>query len=98
MQALTNLNVQLVEPEQLKSLFDNKDDEAHRHNIYVVPFKTHHLVRWTHDYDKPVQSKDYYQDPGKFTPIFHTKYLPYISVLINDIYWEQKFPRYISNT
>ncbi|CAD8125386.1 unnamed protein product [Paramecium sonneborni] len=31
-------------------------------------------------------------------PIFHQIYLPYLTILVNDIYWEYKFPRYITDT
>lgn len=82
----------------MKELVRNKDDPKHRRTIYVVPFSTTDLVRYTEDYDKEFTSKQYYEHPQLFTPIFHTKYLPYISLIVNDIYWDHKFPRYITNT
>lgn len=88
----------MVPPEKLKALVEDKANPVHKTRVYVVPFETKHLVRWQDDYDKPVNSKDYYEHPNKFVPVFHQKYLPYLSLLINDIYWEPKFPRYITNT
>jgi len=40
---------------------------------------------------------DYYKNCNKYRPIFHEKYLPYISVIFHNIYWEDKFPRLIES-
>ena len=77
---------------------ENPNDPKHRYTIYVIPFETKDLVRCSKDYDRVFSSKEYYENPNEFTPVFHSKYLPYLSLLVNDIYWDHKFPRYITNT
>eukprot|EP01016_Furgasonia_blochmanni_P040258 TRINITY_DN5118_c0_g1_i6.p1 TRINITY_DN5118_c0_g1~~TRINITY_DN5118_c0_g1_i6.p1 ORF type:complete len:360 (-),score=86.57 TRINITY_DN5118_c0_g1_i6:234-1313(-) len=39
---------------------------------------------------------EYYNHPSRYTPVFHERYLPYISVLFHCMYWEQKYPRLIA--
>lgn len=98
LEALYNLPVKMVAPSELEALVLDKDNKAHRHLVYVCAFKTQDLVRYTKDFDREFTSKDYYEHPNKFTPVFHERYLPYITILINDIYWDHKFPRYVTNT
>ena len=44
-------------------------------------------------------SKKHYSNfPSKYSPIFHKKYLPYISIIFNCIYWDKRYPRLITNT
>lgn len=81
----------------MKGLVENKDDPKHKYTIYVCKFKTTDLVRYTEDYEKEFISKDYYEHPNKFTPVFHSFYLQYLTIIVNDITWDTKFPRYITN-
>jgi len=69
----------------------------HRFTIYVVPFRTQDLVEDINDPTRKFESKEYYEHPHHFQPVFHQKYLPYLSLIINDIYWDHKFPRYVTN-
>ncbi|CAD8157332.1 unnamed protein product [Paramecium octaurelia] len=98
MEALSNLHVTLVKPSELKELVNTPNDPKHRKTVYVCPFKTTDLVRHQEDYDKEFTSSDYYNHPNQYTPVFHTKYLPYLTIIVNDIYWDHKFPRYITNS
>lgn len=74
-------------PEELENLKDN------RHTLYKVVFKEEHLVKRKDN--KEFNLKDYYDNPEYYECIF-TKYLPYITILVNAIYWEQKYPRLIT--
>ncbi|CAK59477.1 unnamed protein product (macronuclear) [Paramecium tetraurelia] len=47
-------------------------------------------VRHTHDIHKAFKSQDYYANKLDYESIFHQKYLPYLSILVHDIYWVQK--------
>ncbi len=40
-------------------------------------------------------TEDYFENPDRYKPIFHEKYLPYLSILFNCIQWEPKYPRLI---
>lgn len=39
--------------------------------------------------------QDYYDHPEKYCSVFHT-YLPYLTLLVNCIYWEAKYPRLVT--
>jgi alpha-aminoadipic semialdehyde synthase len=45
MEALLNLHVTLVKPNELKDLVNHPNDPKHRKTVYVCPFKTTDLVR-----------------------------------------------------
>ncbi|CAK61140.1 unnamed protein product (macronuclear) [Paramecium tetraurelia] len=98
LEALSQLQITLVNPEDLKELVRNSNDKKHRNTVYVCPFKTTDLVRHKHDVHKEFTSQDYYENPLDYEPIFHQKYLPYLTILVNDIYWEYKFPRYVTDS
>ncbi|KAL8008256.1 putative saccharopine dehydrogenase, NADP binding domain, LOR/SDH bifunctional enzyme [Plasmopara halstedii] len=38
----------------------------------------------------------YYQNPHQYEPVFHQKVLPYTSMLVNCMYWDDRFPRLIT--
>ncbi|KAL3673372.1 hypothetical protein V7S43_001088 [Phytophthora oleae] len=38
----------------------------------------------------------YYQNPHQYKPAFHEKVLPYTSMLVNCMYWDDRFPRLIT--
>lgn len=39
---------------------------------------------------------DYYKNPDSYKPIFSETYLPYITSIFHNMYWDQRFPRLIS--
>ncbi len=88
---LEALPVKRVEPETLKSLFEKREYDPQA--IYMVVFKEEHLVE--HKEGKSFDLQDYYQHPENYRPVF-ARYLPYISVLINAIYWEERYPRFVT--
>jgi len=59
-----------------------------------VVFKEEHMVRRTSP-DEPFVLQDYYDHPEKYESVFE-KYLPYLSVLVNAIYWTPAYPRLVS--
>ncbi len=81
-----------VTPQQIPAFYREKSYSAHK--IYKVIFKEEHMV-------VPVSSgerfdlQDYYQHPQKYKPVFES-YLPYLTVLVNCIYWEPKYPRLVT--
>jgi alpha-aminoadipic semialdehyde synthase len=44
---------------------------------------------------KPFNKKEYYSNPEEFTGYFE-EYLDCVNFLVNDIYWEAKYPRLIT--
>ena len=81
-----------VTPQQISAFYREKNYSAHK--VYKVVFKEEHMV-------VPVSSEerfdlqDYYQNPQKYRPVFET-YLSYLTVLVNCIYWEPKYPRFVT--
>lgn len=87
-----------IEPKDLKRFFDS--GSGRRDVIYgcVVEAK---------DYIKPLKKKkgvvkeefnysEYLKYPERFESKFNELFLPYTSVLINGIYWEQKYPKLLT--
>ena len=42
-------------------------------------------------------ARNFYKNPDDFVPIFHESVMPYCRVLVNGIYWEEKYPRLVTN-
>jgi alpha-aminoadipic semialdehyde synthase len=80
-----------VAPGNLPQLFER---EADAHTLYKVVFKEEDIV-------EPVppgsafELTDYYDHPEKYRGRFET-YLPYLTALVNGIYWEEKYPRLVT--
>ncbi len=64
--------------------------------LYKVVFKESDLVV-PRDLKAQFNLQEYYQTPEKYTGIFKN-YLPYFTVLVNGIYWEEKYPRLITKS
>jgi saccharopine dehydrogenase (NAD+, L-lysine forming) len=79
-----------LQPPQLKTVFDDPDP----HTLYKVVFKEEDMVQPKNP-SNPFNLQDYYHYPEKYISIFE-KYLPYLSILINAIYWEKRYPRLVT--
>ena len=86
-EVLSYLPVKEIEPDELFELKDNS------HTFYKVVFKEEHIVQRKDGGSFDLQ--DYYDNPEHYKGVF-SKYLPYITVLINAIYWEEKYPRLVT--
>lgn len=86
-EVLDLLPVKNVPPEEL---FNLKDD---RYTIYKVVFKEEHMVERKDGGD--FELYDYYNNPDKYEGVFY-RYLPYLTVLVNAIYWDERYPRLIT--
>ncbi len=85
------LPVHFVGPEKLPGLFEKGEGDPNK--VYVSVFREEHLVR--HRENRPFDLQDYYQRPENYLSEFE-KFLPYISILINAIYWESHYPRFVT--
>ncbi|MDG6218843.1 MAG: bifunctional lysine ketoglutarate reductase /saccharopine dehydrogenase family protein [Candidatus Thermoplasmatota archaeon] len=79
-----------LQPDQLKTVFDDPDP----HTLYKVVFKEEDMVQ-PKEPSNQFQLQDYYQYPDKYTSKFE-RYLPYLSILINAIYWDERYPRMVT--
>jgi alanine dehydrogenase len=88
------LQVTSIEPEHIPRLL--KNGTVDYHTVYKVVFKEEHLV-------KPVSPKhrfdlkDYYAHPEKYRSRFD-EYLPYLTVLVNANYWDNRYPRLVTKS
>jgi len=86
------LPVEEISPEELHNFYESGNYTSHR--VYKVVFREEHMV-------KPVASsysfdlQDYYNHPEKYRAIFFT-YIPYLTVLINCIYWAPQYPHFVT--
>lgn len=40
--------------------------------------------------------EDYHQNPQAYTSVFHEKFAPFATAIVNGIYWEERFPRLLT--
>jgi alpha-aminoadipic semialdehyde synthase len=62
--------------------------------VYTVVFREEHTVAPTAA-DGVFELQDYYDRPERYRSRFST-YLPHLSVLVNCVYWEEKYPRLVT--
>ena len=83
------LPVREIAPGELAT-FDARDP----HHVYKVVFKEQDMV-------EPIapgvafQLQDYYDHPEKYRSRFET-YVPYLTLLVNGIYWSERYPRLVT--
>ena len=73
-----------------RELFEIKDNNK---IIYKVVFKEEHTVEKIDG--SPFNLQEFYQHPELYKGVFE-KYIPYLSTLVNAVYWEKKYPRLIT--
>ena len=88
---LNCLPVIQVDPSELKTIC--KSDNPNPNQIYVVVFKEEDLVKTKSG--EPFNLQEYYNQPQKYKANF-SQYLPYISIIINATFWEQRYPRFVT--
>ncbi|MBN1224588.1 MAG: hypothetical protein JXB23_15170 [Candidatus Aminicenantes bacterium] len=86
------LPVEEIQPEKLRQFFAAGNFSSNR--VYKVVFKEEHMVRPVLDVQK-FDLQEYYDHPDRYQPVFET-YLPYLSVLVNCIYWTPQYPRLVT--
>ncbi|CAK4130240.1 unnamed protein product [Aphanomyces euteiches] len=78
----------MVDPSELPHLPPN------RHLVYGCVVNEQHMVEHK---DKKEFSKDhYYKNPHEYVPVFHKNIAPYTSLLINCMYWDDRYPRLLT--
>lgn len=80
-----------VAPADLAALFDG---DFSRNHVYKTVFKEKDMAA-LRDGGGAFELQDYYDHPEKYGSIFD-RYWPYLSVLVNCIYWTEKYPRLIT--
>lgn len=77
-----------------KELLKLKENSLSKYKVYKVVFKEEDMVE-PRNPKKKFDLQDYYHHPEKYKSIFD-RYLPHLSVLFNCIYWDQRYPKFVS--
>ena len=86
------LPVEAVKPAEIPQLFEGRG-EAPR-TLYKAVFKEEDMVRPV-DPAKPFDLQDYYANPQNYSPVIENV-VPYLTAIVNGIYWAPKFPKFIT--
>ena len=84
------LPIREIQPSQIEAIQETFSDKQ----IYKVVFKEEDIV-------EPISSEavfelqDYYKNPHLYRSVFQ-KYIPRLSILMNCIYWDERYPRLIT--
>jgi alpha-aminoadipic semialdehyde synthase len=81
-----------IEPHEVEQLTVNNEQSANV--LYKVVFKEEHTVEPISPEDR-FELQDYYDHPEKYRGVFRT-YLPHLTLLVNCVYWEEKYPRLVT--
>jgi len=91
---LRRLPVEEIKPEELMPLFQNRGGARTKNRIFQVVFREEHMVEPVSPGQR-FELQDYYGHPEKYRSQFE-KYVPYLAVLVNCIYWDAKYPRLVT--
>jgi len=90
-QILDCLPVEKIEPGALKSLAEKPG--INNKTVYVTIFKEKDLV--CRKDNTAFDLNDYYRHPEKYQSRFD-RFLPFLSILINAVYWDNNCPRFVT--
>lgn len=79
-----------ITPEELLKLKDS--DNIPSNIVYKVIFKEKHISKLKASSNKEFDLQDYYRYPEKYENDFE-QYIPHLSVLMNCMYWDNRYPR-----
>lgn len=88
---LACLPVQRILVENLKEFIEGKSGNLN--SVYLLIFEEKHLVQ--NQQGQKFDLQEYYQYPARYQSQFE-QYLPYLSILINATYWDNRYPRFVS--
>jgi len=86
------LPIEEIVPEEIEEFIKSKNYSGS--TAYKVVFKEEHMVEPISS-DFPFNLQDYYDNPQNYKSVFE-KYLPYLSLLVNCIYWAPQYPRFVT--
>ncbi len=83
-----------LDPLELRDFFVNKTDEFSSNHVYKVVFKEEHMVK--PKTGESFELQDYYKyGSTKYEGVFE-EYIQFLSILMNGIYWSEKYPRLLT--
>ncbi len=84
------LPVKEISPKELEVIYEKPSNKV----VYKVVFKEKDIVEPIFA-EKEFDLQDYYNNPGMYRSIFQ-RYVPRLSILMNCIYWDKRYPRLIT--
>ena len=81
-----------ISPGSLAAFFKAGNFSAKK--LVKVVFKESDMVR-PKAKGAPFELQDYYDHPEKYEPVFDS-YVPYLSILVNCIFWAPRYPKYLT--
>jgi alanine dehydrogenase len=81
-----------IQPAALEAFAKVKKFSANK--LYKVVFKEGDMVE-PKTKVAPFDLQDYYDHPEKYRPVFDS-YVPYLTLLVNCIFWSPKYPKYVT--
>ncbi len=87
------LPVKEISPEALLKLEKQKDLPSNM--LFKTVFMEKHISTPVDD-SSSFDLNDYYKNPHRYKNQFE-KYIPYLSVLVNGMYWDDRYPKLITN-
>ncbi len=87
---LDTLQVKEIQPGDLASIYKT----ASNRTLYKVVFKEQHMVEPVTK-GKTFDLQDYYNNPEAYRSIFD-RYVPYLTILMNCIFWSNRYPRLLT--
>ncbi|MEA2055479.1 MAG: bifunctional lysine ketoglutarate reductase /saccharopine dehydrogenase family protein [Candidatus Thermoplasmatota archaeon] len=84
------LPVKEISPKELEAIYEKPLNNV----VYKVVFKEKDMVEPIFA-EKEFELQDYYNNPGVYRSIFQ-RYVPRLSILMNCIYWDKRYPRLIT--
>lgn len=80
-----------IKAEELESFI--KKGEFSNKIVYKVEFKEQHMYK--NKFNNEFDFNHFLEYPNEYESIFY-KYLPHLSMLVNGIYWEERFPKHVT--
>ncbi len=93
MEILSALPVEKVNPEQLVSML--ADGNSNNKKVYLTVFEEKDLVRSKNG--SMFNLQEYYEHPERYEADF-AKYVNFFSIIMNCIYWTEKYPIFVSES
>lgn len=91
-----------VDASMLPEIVKQVGDLAHHSPLRKRVFKVYGCVVTSQDFVEPkdptktFDKVDYYAHPDNYNPVFHERIAPYASIIVNCMYWENRFPRLVT--
>ena len=86
--------------EELKKVCEEglKHPEKYNKNIYIIKLTTDRIMRKIEDPGASFEKLEYYDHPERFQCTLMEDFLPYLSLFVNGIYWDHRYPRLIKKS